>query len=79
MNTTTVVLSIVAAAAVFSLALAPIGHAYAAAPVAAAAPVEADGNGDGVHDGEYGDGGDGGTCPFKNRQGASTPGAWQGL
>ena len=47
MNTTTVVLSIVAAAAVFSLALAPIGHAYAAAPVAAAAPVEADGNGDG--------------------------------
>lgn len=69
MNTMTVVFSIVVAAAVFSLAVAPIGYA-------SAAPVEANGDGDGTHDGEYGDGG---TCPFKNRQGASAPSAWQGL
>lgn len=74
MNITTAVFAAVAVAAVFSLALAPIGYAYAAP---ATAPVAADGE-DGEHDGEY-SGEGGGTCPFKNRQGASAPGAWQGL
>ena len=73
MNATTTVFAVVAAAAVFSLAMAPIGYAYAAP---ATAPVAADGE-DGEHDGEYS--GEGGTCPFKNRQGASAPSAWQGL
>ena len=71
MNPTRAVLAAVAVAAVFSLAVAPIGYAYASP---GSAPAEADGA-DGAHDGEYGEGG---TCPFKNRQGASpTPAAWQ--
>lgn len=69
---TTAVLAAVAVAAVLSIAVAPIGYAYAA-PGGQAEPTGTDG----AHDGEYD--GEGGTCPFKNRQGASAPGAWQGF
>ena len=74
-KTTTAVLATVAAAAILSIAVAPIGYAYAA-PGGQAAPIGTDGA-DGAHDGDYD--GEGGTCPFKDRQGASVPGAWQGL
>lgn len=72
---TTAVLAAVTVAAILSIAAAPIGYAYAA-PGGQAAPTGADGAA-GAHDGDYE--GDGGTCPFKNRQGASAQGAWQGL
>lgn len=69
---TTAVLAAVAVAAVLSIAVAPIGYAYAA-PGGQGEPMGTDG----AHDGEYD--GEGGTCPFKNRQGASAPGVWQGF
>lgn len=72
---TTAVLATVAAAAILSIAVAPIGYAYAA-PGGQAAPIGADGAG-GTYDGDYH--GEGGTCPFKDRQGASAPGTWLGL
>jgi len=74
-KTTTAVLATVAAAAILSIAVAPIGYAYAyAAPGGQAAPIGTDGA-DGAHGGDYD--GEGGTCPFKDRQGASVQGAWQ--
>lgn len=74
-NATTAVLATVAAAAILSIAVAPTGYAYAA-PGGQAAPIGTDGAG-GADGGDYD--GEGGTCPFKDRQGASVPGAWQGL
>lgn len=72
-KTTTAVLATVAAAAILSIAVAPIGYAYAT-PGGQAAPIGIDGA-DGAHGGDYD--GEGGTCPFKDRQGASVQGAWQ--